>query len=52
MECDQYKCVTLLFVQLGKSALSRKKFDLDRTKVMVDHNSLSEVAGCLLYIFR
>ena len=27
VECDQYKCVTLLFVQLGKSALSRKKFD-------------------------
>ena len=34
-----------LWWQLGKSALSRKKVDWDRTKVMVDHKCLSGGRG-------
>ena len=31
-----------IFQQFGKSALPKKKADLDRTKVSVDHKTLSE----------
>ena len=41
-ECDQPKCTKLPMCQLRTSALSRVKADQDRTKVMINHKSLSE----------